>query len=251
MSKLTKIRLKNHNIATDLLKKDILSDEDKEFVIENWKPYADHNISASATFFTPVDVCDELSIQVLSSLDPQKKYTILDLCAGIGNLSSSIVNNNRHDNTEIIAVEFNQDFIDVGKKLLPKVTWINYDAFDEDFWVKNDFTNNKVDFMICNPPFSLRHDWSGELQLRSELISYLICLKYSKFGGYFIVPQNCVPFEYSGRPYYSSSVSPVWNKVLKIYPKANCECLSVDMSIYTELWDNVTPNVELVFVYNE
>lgn len=56
MAKLTKSELKAHAQAVEILAKDKLTEDEKEFVYRNWHEGANHVNSAAGAFFTPFDM---------------------------------------------------------------------------------------------------------------------------------------------------------------------------------------------------
>ena len=90
MAKLTKKQTMAHEQAVDILKKDVLTDDDKEFVFNNWHEAANHNNGANGAFFTPLDMAWDFALDV-----PGTK--IIDLCAGIGVLAYTAMCRLKHN----------------------------------------------------------------------------------------------------------------------------------------------------------
>ena len=55
MAKLTKARRKAHAEAEAILTKDKLTDDERDFVFQNWHEGATHENGADGAFFTPFD----------------------------------------------------------------------------------------------------------------------------------------------------------------------------------------------------
>lgn len=254
MAKLTKREIKSHIKACEILEKDVLSEDDKEFVLDNWFPYAENNVASESAFFTPKDLAREAAIFISINIpDNKQKFKLLDLCAGIGILSLMVKEQMAWGKeVEITAVEYNSDFVRVGKKLLPDAKWINMDAFDEESWKKNGIENERFDLTISNPPFGLKgkYEWRG-YNGPADLVACAVALDKTNNSGIFILPQGSVPFLYSGQNFYQKSESKIWNKFKKYYPDAQLDCISVDTSIYKTMWNQVNPSVELVQIYDE
>lgn len=53
MARLSKNQIKLHNEAEEILKKDVLTYDEKIFVLENWNEAATNNNAAAGAFFTP------------------------------------------------------------------------------------------------------------------------------------------------------------------------------------------------------
>lgn len=188
MAKLTKPQAKAHQRACDLLANDVLTEDDKLFVLENWQESARHINTIAGAFFTPVGLARDLSIEVSGG-------RILDLCAGIGALSFWCARRAWQKPAEIICVELNPEYAAVGRKLLPEAMWIVGSVFDiPDL--------GHFDFAIGNPPFGATPRdakaprFTGKefelhvIDVASDLADY----------GVFIVPQQTAGFKYSGSP---------------------------------------------------
>jgi hypothetical protein len=126
MSKLTKAQAKAHQQACDLIASDRpLTDDEKEFVARNWNEAATHVNTTTGAHFTPVDMALDFSWDVYGP-------RVLDLCAGIGVLGLACVWRQRVDEAQLVCVELNPDYVAVGKRLLPRATWICADALTPD-----------------------------------------------------------------------------------------------------------------------
>lgn len=156
MAKLSKQKAKLHNEVMDLVETDReLTLEEKFFVLENYVPMATHDVGNMGAFFTPFEIAQAFAMNV----DPQDLDRVLDLCAGIGALSFNIKQFQAHRDTkpgwfsngvkEMICLELDDEFIKVGKKVLPEANWIKGSVFDKD--IISDIGN--VSFVISNPPF--------------------------------------------------------------------------------------------------
>lgn len=138
--KLSKIMIKNHERAMDLVHSDRkLNEDDKIFILENFQESANHINQAHGAFFTPLDLAFDFSIEVPDTTDG---LDLIDLCAGIGMLSFA----SRRKAKNITCVEFNPNYILVGKRVLPEAEWIHADALSYNY-------DRKYDFAISNPPF--------------------------------------------------------------------------------------------------
>jgi hypothetical protein len=108
--------------------------------------------------------------------------------------------------------------------------------------------------MVSNPPFGklskgdVGIDW---LNYQGELDAMVIelCLKYA-VDGYFILPQNAVEFQYSGRPYYEEKESRKINALRKANPNIPFKmvCDAVDTKIYFDAWKNTKVMTEVVHI---
>lgn len=240
MAKLTKSELKNHNLAIELLNKEKLTDDDKEFVFNNWNEGAHHTNGAAGAFFTPLDLAFDFAIDVGTG-------RILDLCAGIGMLSYATLHRNWFDrlNLELVCVEINPDYVEVGKKLVPEATWICADALDV-----LDIGLGHFDGVISNPPFgNITRSKNGPRYIGKDFEFHIIDIA-SKMADYgvFILPQNSAGFNYSGKPFYErQKESKAFNfqQLTGLHFEAGC---GVDTEIYRKSWKGVSPLCEIVCV---
>jgi tRNA1(Val) A37 N6-methylase TrmN6 len=138
MAKLTKQEIKEHNIAVELLKKDVLTYEEKITVFEKFYESATSVNSEAGAFFTPHDLANDFSLNIYD------KAKTIDLCAGIGMLAFAAYH--YRDYTDITCVELNPIYVEVGKKLLPEAKSLNQSIF-----VYKEFGH--FDQAISNPPF--------------------------------------------------------------------------------------------------
>lgn len=199
MAKLTKAQLKAHREAEAILTKDVLSNDEKLFVLDNWHEGANFTNGAAGAFFTPADLASDFAIEAGSG-------RIIDLCAGIGALSYHIHDRNRYNpqKAEITCVEINPRYVEVGKKILPEARWICADVFDWREWWLNDLKGEIFDHAVSNPPFAkVRRSGSAPRYSGSEFEFHVIDIagEMAKCGS-FIVPQQSANFRYSGAQYF-------------------------------------------------
>ena len=239
MAKLTKAQSKAHLQAEELLKKDVLTLDEKAFVYENWNEAALHDNTRAGAFFTPMSLANDFKLEV-----PGPK--IIDICAGIGILSFCKLHFQHHDPERmpaITCVEINPDYVRVGRKLLPEATWICADIFDIWQELPRDFTT-----AIANPPFgAVRHAgkaprYSGPefeykiIDIAGHLASY----------GAFIVPQMAAPFRYSGVQCYQRNEHTKYAKFAAetgIHLDAGC---GIDTTFHSDGWKHGAPVTEIV-----
>lgn len=235
MAKLTKTETKRHNEACELLKKEVLTDDERIFVLENWNEGAHHMNGAAGAFFTPSGLAADFSI------DAGGGRRVIDLCAGIGSLSFWLHLRGRA--SEIVCVEINPDYIAVGKKILPEATWIQADVFN----LPKDL--GTFDLAISNPPFGSTPRRCGAApRYTGSTFEYHVMDIASDLAerGAFIIPQNSAPFTFSGARDYRSRVSDGYTKFHEatgIELEPGC---GVDTSFYKDEWHGVSPTVEIV-----
>lgn len=237
MSKLTKRQAAAHADAEKLLAKDVLTEDEKDFVRANWQESALHINSVAGAFFTPAGLARDTILEV----DPRGR--VIDLCAGIGTLASEVWDKARwHDEKpEIVCVELNPEYARVGKKLLPEATWI----VDSIFALPN---LGHFDTAISNPPFGNIARDGEKLRYTGSKFEFHVMDLASDLAdfGVFIIPQQSAGFQYSGRQTYERNESRDYEKFKQqtgIVLEAGC---GVDTSIYLKDWHGVSPMVEIV-----
>lgn len=230
MGKLSKPQIKAHGRALELLAQDRLTEEEREFVFDNWQESANHVNSAAGAFFTPLDMAWTFELEVGGS-------RILDLCAGIGVLSYAVYQRRCWASSEpmpqITCVEINPDYAAVGRKLLPEATWVIADAM-------SDLDIGRFDWVISNPPF-------GKLNGHGDFDLAIVeqAERYAD-NGTFILPAGSVPWAYSGRNFFEpdsrSDKAKRFRDRTKIHLTPNC---GIDCSVWEKDWRGAAPQVEI------
>lgn len=248
MSKLSKAEAKAHGEAVELLAKDVLTDDERIFIMENWQESANHVNSIAGAFFTPYALARDTAIDVSNT------GRIIDLCAGIGTLSLAIFWNGYYqreqlgESLEIVCVELNPEYVEIGRKMLPEATWICGSIFDlPDL--------GRFDYAISNPPFGnikTGGEWKGKytgsdfeyrmIEIASQIADY----------GTFIIPQMSAGFRLSGAPYYEHSDNERDSFKSAKYQKFSTQTgirldagAGVDTTVHADDWHGVSPMVEI------
>ena len=78
MAKLTKQRAEQHHQAEELLRKEMLTLPEREFVLEFWSPGVASNVTRQAAFFTPNELASTFSIFARCG---GENVNYVDLCA--------------------------------------------------------------------------------------------------------------------------------------------------------------------------
>lgn len=92
---------------------------------------------------TPANVA-----RLVGRILPPQARTVLDLCAGEGDLSQFIPTDK-----ELVAVERDEARVARGKQLLPRARWLCTDFRAPDF--QSNLGQTRFDAIVMNPPFSL------------------------------------------------------------------------------------------------
>jgi predicted RNA methylase len=231
--KLTKAQIASHKKVMDLVNSDrALTEDEKYFIIDNFQEGALHINSQAGAFFTPRMLARDFALEV-------EGERVIDLCAGIGVLSFAV----EHKVEELVCVEINADYLQIGKRIVPTATWIHSDVFDIE---KLDI--GYFDCSISNPPFGNIKENGFEGKYTGSNFEYKVielASRISKYGA-FIIPQGSAPFEYSGKQFYKQTVSDKCKKFIDqtgIVMGASC---GIDTAVYKNDWNGVSPVCEIV-----
>lgn len=248
MSKLTKAEAKAHAEAVALLDKAELTDEDRIFFMENWQESANHVNSVAGAFFTPPGLARDFAIDVTNT------GRVVDLCAGVGSLSLAVLWNGYYsrqeagESLELVCVELNPDYVEIGRKILPEATWICGSVFDlPDL--------GEFDWAISNPPFGnikTGGDWKGKYTGSDFEFRVIEVASRVARHGTFIIPQNSAGFRLSGARYYEHSDNERDSFRAPKYQKFHAQTgirldagCGVDTTYYADDWHGVSPLIEI------
>ena len=240
----TKAIAKNHEKCLKILENDKLSEEDKEFILNNYcSYYSGDNSSYAGVYFTPLDLASDLSLCVPKS--EHRKVRILDACAGIGSLSYY---GSFDPSYEITCVEINHNLVEVGKKVVPNGRWIGGDIQEVLKELGEEF-----DVVISNPPFGSAKGGTklNAPRYKKQVAEYKVIdlVSYYASEGVFLLPQSSTPFKYSGFNYYSEDRNN--RKYLDFVKKTGLEMqfnIGIDTSVYDEEWIGVNIPTEIVMI---
>lgn len=70
MARLTKAETRQHNAALERFEKTTLTDDDREFIFNNYHEGANPINGDAGAFFTPLDLAWDFSLEVPNSNDP-------------------------------------------------------------------------------------------------------------------------------------------------------------------------------------
>lgn len=241
MSRVSTSQQKKHQQALDLLDKEVLTQDEKLFVYENYHEGSQNLNGLLGAFFTPLQLANDFRIGICGN-------KVIDLCAGIGILSYTFLHHLYHTSEiDITCVEVNPVFVEVGKKLLPEATWICADITDPDFLA----TVGSFDFAYGNPPFgNIKTAKNDRLKYKGSDFEFkaLEVAGYLAPTGQFIIPQNSTPFRYSGVYSYERNFDNpkyvAWQKATKSH-LTSCS-IGVDTAPYQSMWRGTNQIVEIV-----
>jgi hypothetical protein len=238
MSKLTKQQAKSHAQAYELLSKDVLTLDERLFVLENWHEGARHVNSAAGAFFTPHGLARDLSLEVAGR-------RIIDLCAGIGALAFAVYQRStvfRSETVEITCVEINPDYLAVGRKVLPEANWILADVLELPESI------GRFDCAIANPPFGRIRSKDNSSRYSGTEFEYKVLDVACDLADYgvFLIPQSSAPFRLSGTMCFQEQAQ---DKYMRFHEQTLIELepnCGIDTSLYRDEWHGVSITTEIV-----
>ncbi|MGW0846801.1 methyltransferase [Streptomyces sp. NPDC002787] len=244
MAFLSKEDAKNHRKACALVALDReLTEDEKDTVLRYWQESSNVTNKLDGAYFTPEDLAYDLQFHVHGD-------RIIDLCAGIGTLAycNRQLFDRRFRNKpprEIVCVEKNPAYVEVGRKLLPEATWICADVLDVP-----DMDLGTFDTAIANPPFGAIERSGNAPGYTGPYFEYHTIAVASLIArnGAFIVPSMSAPFQNTGRPGFrilerrESSRYSAFHRQTGIVLRDN---VGIDASMY-EGWRASPPRIEVV-----
>ena len=242
MAKLTKIEAANHQKAIDFLKKSVLTEDEKDFVFNNYHEGATHINTNAGAFFTPNSLAWDFALEI--GTVEREERRVVDLCAGIGGLSYNILR--RFPGIKLVCVEINPDYVAIGKKLVPEAEWHCLDVMDLDRILELGF----FDVAVSNPPFGAVKSFKNSKAIRysgakAEYKVIDIAAEIAN-SGLFIVPQISSGFKYSGPGMYEKNKTEAVSKFEKqINISLELGSIGLDTTLY-QGWKGVNPIVEIV-----
>ena len=253
MGSITKQQLKRHEQAEEILwgNDTKLTHDQVAFCLEHWDPraLAGKQVAQNQAYFTPLSL----------ALDAGKYIggdgrLVVDIGAGIGRLAYAVLCANWWDTrqVQVTAVELNPEYVAVGRRLLPEVTWVQGDMYDVALWQNLP----RFDKAISNPPFGqvltdCDTTWIG-YRGPAGLMAASIGLQVARLGVTMILPQTQTPFRYSGAPpgtnVYTENNTGYLKRFLAGRPALEWHHSSLDTEQpgYKSGWRGAAPVVELV-----
>lgn len=235
---LSKQQIQEHDEAMALVHSDkTLTWEERLFVLDNYQESANNVNSKLGAFFTPSGLARDFTLEVGSG-------KIIDLCAGIGSLSFWMYFHNYACKPNITCVEYNSDYLSIGKRVLPEADWILGDALTVEL-------DTDYDYAYSNPPFgNIKTSDSSNLRYTGSEFEYKIIERASqiaKFGA-FIIPQYSSGFKYSGTQMFEIYHSPKYKKFMKDTGMELHPGCGIDTSFYLKEWHGVSPLCEVAVI---
>lgn len=237
MAKLTKQQRKQHAQACALLQKDVLTLDDKLFVLDNWHEGATHENGERGAFFTPAGLARDFAIDAGGGRDA------IDLCAGIGGLMFWLQLDGRVRG-RMVCVEINPAYIAVGRKILPEAEWIQADVFD----LPADI--GTFDLAISNPPFGNVRRSGNAPRYSGRKFEYHVMDIAADLAetGTFIIPQMSAPFTFSNSRYFRERPTDDTNKFTADTGITMTPGCGIDTAFHINDWHGVAPICEVVSI---
>lgn len=232
--KLTKQQSKQHQKAMELVHSDrALTWEERLFILENYFESQGQLNALAGAFFTPYGLARDLSIEVGMN---SGQWSLIDLCAGIGMLSFAC----EGKGAQITCVEFCEEYVTVGKRVMPSANWIHADVFSAPL--------GHYDFAISNPPFGAIKADQFIGKYSGSQFEYKVIERASRVADYgvFILPQQSAPFRLSGVQCFEHCESEKTQKFLLQTGIVMDPSCGIDTSQYQSNWKGVSPMCEVV-----
>ena len=247
MAKLTQRERKAHQNAMDILASDDkLTWHQIHHVLRDYHPGATNDQGVAGIFFTPPTLG-----QAFAKYIHPTSSRILDICAGIGTLGLSMLREYSYDITEMVFVEWNEEFLNIGKRLtrdIPEATWILGNAYDVDLLA----SLGKFDQFISNPPFGNIRDkrqtaWQ-EAKHPAHLAVIESAMRITSFagGGLVIMPTQDLPQRYNGDRFFS--IGRNIQRFMKAWPEVEITETHFDLSAWDGEWKNANPTVSMAVI---
>lgn len=249
--KLSKIQTKNHDQAVKLARKNVLTDDEKEFVLTHWQPGGGSNIQSNKAFFTPNTIA-EAAAQIHGGCG-----RVVDACAGIGMLAYHMVRWSSGC-LKLTCIEQEAEYVEVGRKIVPEATWVCGCVLEQLPKL------GPFDSGISNPPYGKlvtaeearnqdndfigKHDELTAFQARHFPGSFHMrvaeaLLQNTHQGAIMVMPKGCDSEadlcyqDVKGGRHSLARPGPDYLKFKELYPEADISPTSIDMAYLKELMD--------------
>lgn len=233
--KLSKPELKLQKEIQQILAKEFLSEDDIERIYEDFNPGFISDVTIHSAYFTPLDMAFDFA------LFAPRYGVIVDMCAGIGILSYAAKIRDTYEGNirQLVCIERNPDYIEIGKKLLPSADWIQGDMFDKNVWDSIIDKYGRIDGIISNPPFGKvsktdqDRSWLKYQGADLDIAAIEVALYFTENVS-MILPSGSVTFRYSGRPYYDEVPN---RKIDKLKKDTGLQFMMTNPGIDTSVYD--------------
>ena len=227
--KLTKAQTKAHEQAMELVEAaeagTVITDNDREFILDHYHPGAAHNIGKGGVFFTPREVADT------AAGFHNGGGRVLDACAGIGCLAYHLKAWSR--SAKLTCVEINPEFVRVGRVVVPDAEWICGSVFDILPQLR------QFDSAISNPPFGQIGSAASFNFADAQFAVMELMTRHTKQGAIVIIPDA----DHSMEDRRDRHLSRNHIKFREMYPAWHITPCSVDMAVFKDKWKGANPKV--------
>ena len=206
MGKISKEDMKRHSKAMEIIEQDVLSYDDKIYVLENYHEGATNMNNLVSAHFTPMSLARSVE-------QCTRNYNFVDLCAGIGILSWCQERVMEFEDKEFvgICVENCLEYCKIGKKLMPQLHWINGDIFNPKVIARiKEIMGDRSFSVISNPPYGKQVKTNTDiLQYKGSDFEYKAIELGFQLGaseGVFLIPQGSCNFKMSGQRHTNLNV---------------------------------------------
>jgi len=254
MGKISKEMMKRHSKAMEIIEQDVLSYDDKLYVLENYHEGATNMNNLVSAHFTPMSLARSVE-------QCTRNYNFVDLCAGIGILAWCQVRIMEFEQKEFtgICVENCLEYCKIGKKLMPELHWINGDIFNPKVIARIKEIMGDRDFsVISNPPYGRQvKTFTDILQYKGPEFEYKAVELGFQLGaseGVFLIPQASCNFNMSSQR--ETRLNLPCKKYEKFYKETAIE-MSPNIGFTTDIlegptWKDVSIATEIaIFEYGE
>ncbi|MEW2307022.1 methyltransferase [Streptomyces sp. NPDC006655] len=241
--KLTKEEQRMHREACALVKKrGPLTEDEKDIVLNHWQESSTTSNALDGAYFTPEMYAWDFRLEVNGA-------RIIDLCAGIGRLANAALEQRirTHEglrSPELVCVERNPVYVEVGRKVVPEATWICADVLEV-----GGMGLGRFDTAMANPPFGRIERSGNGPRYRGPNFEFHVIDVASRLArrGAFIIPQMSAPFRNSGQPFRVDQDSTAYERFHRETGITLVEgSLCMDTAFYDGEWRGVSPRTEVV-----
>lgn len=245
--RLSKAQARAHQNACRLLKKPVLTMDERIYVLTHWQAGATQLNGLVGAYFTP----QKLAMAMMTDLTPGR---ILDLCAGIGVLAFyARIHLQWEGPCELVCVDSNPAYVEVGRKVVPEARWHCADIFHLT-QLRERGELKPFDWVITNPPWGTADRTSNAPRYRGRCFEYHALDIASDLAndGLCLLPQNSVPFRCSGARDNSEAPEEMLLECQRFKEQTGIELeqgCATDTAIYSSEWQGLeAPAIEIALI---